>query len=277
MTHPESDELRVLRERAYGPAPDIHLDPAAVERLRELEGRRGGPEATPVAEADEGQIVVPAPASAEAAVPAPGDAPVDGPRRPPFRVRRSTVLIVLALIALIVVSYAALEIVQRVQADPLDAGATQVARLSEDAEYEAPAFFSNGSADATRVYEDFHGLRAIINDSGMGTGDKCIAIFVSGTAIDPEGNFNGPIYTGCAAGAFPAAAAFRVDPMLPAELRDAFPDGTALQFVLDESGNQIVVFADGEGAGAAARAAGPIHREFESIPAMSSRTDSSPA
>lgn len=32
-----SDELRALRERAYGPAADIHGDPAALSRLRELE------------------------------------------------------------------------------------------------------------------------------------------------------------------------------------------------------------------------------------------------
>jgi len=34
-----SDELRALRERAYGPGADIHDDPAALQRLRELEGQ----------------------------------------------------------------------------------------------------------------------------------------------------------------------------------------------------------------------------------------------
>src|SRR5688500_17890356 len=33
------DELRMLRERAYGPDADIGLDPAALARLNELEGR----------------------------------------------------------------------------------------------------------------------------------------------------------------------------------------------------------------------------------------------
>jgi hypothetical protein len=183
---------------------------------------------------------------------------------------------VLALIALIVVSYAALELVQRVQTDPLQAGASQVARLSADATYEAPVFFSNGSADAPRAYEDFHGLRAIINDSGMGTDDRCIVVFLSDAAADSDGNFNGPVYMGCAAGAFPAAVAFRVDATFPAQLRSAFPDGTALQFVFDKSGNEIVVFADQGGVGAAERSAA-ADREFESMPAISSRTDSLPA
>ena len=59
-------------------------------------------------------------------------------RRTPFRMRRSTFLIVLALVALIAVSNAAVLLVQRVQADPLQAGASQIARLSYDPAYEIP-------------------------------------------------------------------------------------------------------------------------------------------
>ncbi|MCP2638192.1 hypothetical protein K0817_016685 [Microbacterium sp. HD4P20] len=39
MTHEPDDELRALRERAYGRHADIHDDPAALARLRELEAR----------------------------------------------------------------------------------------------------------------------------------------------------------------------------------------------------------------------------------------------
>src|SRR3954451_4697205 len=39
----ERDELRALRARAYGPAADIHDDPAALRRLQELEPRASAP------------------------------------------------------------------------------------------------------------------------------------------------------------------------------------------------------------------------------------------
>ena len=44
MDHEWSDELRMLRARAYGPAADILDDPAAVARLRELESRAQTPD-----------------------------------------------------------------------------------------------------------------------------------------------------------------------------------------------------------------------------------------
>jgi hypothetical protein len=69
-TDPPRDELRALRERAYGPSADIHDDPVALARLRELEAqaaaaRGGGERPIPaVAEPDDGAT---ADASARAA------------------------------------------------------------------------------------------------------------------------------------------------------------------------------------------------------------------
>ena len=245
MIHPDQDELQVLRERAYGPAADIHLDAQALQRLHELEGRGGAWEATPTAEADEKQDEFPPPA-AEEPVPVVGEAvaPRAKTRRTPFRMRRSTFLIALALVALIVVSNAALLLVQRVQADPLRAGASQIARLSEDATYEIPSVFSSaipGGAGAP-AYQDFYGLRTIVNGTGPDTDDQCILVYPPESADDPDGKFSGWVFGACATGAFPAAVAFRVGPGLPEQLRDAFPDGTALQFVLDQTGDEIVVF-----------------------------------
>ena len=40
MTDQPDDELRALRERAYGRHADIHDDPAAMARLRELEDEK---------------------------------------------------------------------------------------------------------------------------------------------------------------------------------------------------------------------------------------------
>ena len=183
MNHPEQDELQVLRERAYGPAADIHLDPPALQRLHELEGRGGAPGGGAGGRGRREAADELPPPAAEPALPAADEADVPPTRRrfAAFRMRRSTFLIVLGLVALIVVSYAALELVQRVQADPLQAGASQVARLSEDGTYEIPAFFSNavGEPGGAHAYEDFHGLRAVINDNGMETDDKCILVYSS--------------------------------------------------------------------------------------------------
>ena len=245
MIHPEQDELRALRARAYGPAADIHMDPRALQRLHELEGRGGVSVAAPAAEANEKQDDFPPPVAAET-VPVTGeaDAPPANTRRPPFRMRRSTFLVMLGLVALIVVINVALLLVQRVQADPLQARASQIARLSEDPTYEIPAAFSSVPAGAAGApaYQDFYGLRTIINGTGPDTDDQCIIVYPSESADDHGGNLRGPAYGACAAGAFPAAVAFRVAPGLPEQLRDAFPDGTALQFVLDQTGNEVVVF-----------------------------------
>jgi len=252
MTHPEQDELQVLRERAYGPDADIHLDSAALQRLYELERRseRSGP--TPVAEdadeeedEDEDGFALLIAAEPDASAIDEPDAPASEPRRSAFRMRRSTLLIALALITLIVVSYTAFVLVQRVQADPLQAGASQVARLSGDDTYDVPDVFSDGSAqsDDSQAYQDFYGLRTVINGNGVDADDKCILVYPS-DSVTEDGNFTGPAYMGCAAGAFPAAVAFRVGPGLPEALQNAFPDGTALQFVLDKSSGEIVVFAD---------------------------------
>ncbi|NLP84722.1 hypothetical protein HF576_12755 [Microbacterium sp. CFH 90308] len=50
MTDQPDDELRALRERAYGRHADIHEDPAAMARLRELEARARVSGATPESE-----------------------------------------------------------------------------------------------------------------------------------------------------------------------------------------------------------------------------------
>jgi hypothetical protein len=52
-----------------------------------------------------------------------------------------------------------------------------------------------------------------------------------------------PSYLGgsCGAGSFPAEAVFIVGRQAPSELRDRFPVGTAMQFVLD--GEQVHIYA----------------------------------
>lgn len=62
----EHDELRALRERAYGPSADIHDDPIAIARLRALEAAadrdaapRREPEHDPAIEPDSGPAIEP--------------------------------------------------------------------------------------------------------------------------------------------------------------------------------------------------------------------------
>jgi hypothetical protein len=63
---------------------------------------------------------------------------------------------------------------------------------------------------------------------------------------DEPNSFGGAIYNGCAAGKFPATVEILIDDEnlqnLPDELLDAFPEGTALQFVLD--GDEVIVLSD---------------------------------
>ncbi len=54
----------------------------------------------------------------------------------------------------------------------------------------------------------------------------------------------GPIYSGCQVGGFPGTVEIPLTADAPDELREAFPDATALQFVLD--GDRVGVFLDSE-------------------------------
>ena len=55
-------------------------------------------------------------------------------------------------------------------------------------------------------------------------------------------SMSGPMHSGCRVGDFPATVQVAVESGMPEELRDRFPPGSALQFVLD--GDRIAVFSD---------------------------------
>ena len=159
-----NDELEALRSRAYGPAADIHLDPEALRRLEELEAERR-PKRPPAEVRAE-------PAAAPVARPEPvEDDDEPEPEHPLLpllralfrrlsRLRRSTVLIVLGVLAFATAVTTALVIVERVQGDPLQTGAVQIARLSVDSGNEIPAYLLFRDKSAVGV-EEFHGLRAV--------------------------------------------------------------------------------------------------------------------
>ena len=269
----QDDELRGLQARAYGPNADIHHDFPAQVRLQELQDARRQLE----------------PQRLEAVMPAaPTVDPIDvfgseeeshlvndEQERPTHeslrrlarlalavggrlaRFRRSTVLIALGLGVIV----AALILVERVQPDPLQTGADQVARVSIDPSYQVPGMFqliaAEGEAivqhiaaqgDAVQAFHEFYGLRVVITDGGLassGGEGECLNVFLAADGENSDSNsFSGPIRGGCAAGPFPAMTQLMAyEEGLPDELQSAFPGPTALQFVYDKANQKIVIFA----------------------------------
>ena len=262
----QDGELRGLQARAYGPKADIRHDFPAQERLQELEDaqRQRAPQLPDAVMPPEPAVdpIDAAGSDAEAYV-------LDDERGRPThelvkrighlaralggrlaRVRRSTMVIALSLAVFTSVTAAALVLVERVQPDPLQTGADQVARLAIDPSYEVPGMFQEISAegDAVRAFHEFHGLRAIVSEGGWlsgGAEGECLSVFLAADGESSDANsFSGRVRGGCIAGPFPAMTQLMADDEdLPEELQSAFPGPTALQFVYDSANQEIVIFA----------------------------------
>lgn len=260
MTVPDDDELRALRRRAFGPGADIHLDPAAQRRLRELEAQRApvAPRLRPaVPDAPRSVAAVASPEPESEPEPYPEAAP-EATAEPSvlhrirdalagFRPRRSSVLIALGAAVVLATLGTLLIVVQRAQTAPLAPSARQVARLAEDGGYRIPRVFdqisSGGGGGRSQAYREFHGLRLIaVRDSDRG---PCLIAYRQKDVADPDSyEFQGRSWGGCSAGAFPATAQMVLaEDGVPLELAAAFPHGTALQFVYDRRDDEVVVFA----------------------------------
>jgi hypothetical protein len=270
MGSTELEELRLLRERAYGPTADIHDDTAAMERLRELEDiarpaapppptdvpvDRAAPAPDLRAQTGEGEEADRAPEGVdEASAPS-----ARARRRRPFpgrltayaKTRRGARVLLWAgtLLVTLAVALAAVTVVQRVSGAPLRPEAEQVARLASDDRFETPAFFGSRGPDgpAFRGYREFAGLRAIVAlDGGYFFGpsaDECMYVMQSDDLAAATGDgFPGQLWLGCAAGDFPATAQFVITADNTEEVRTEFPIGTALQFVYDSATDEVVVF-----------------------------------
>ena len=289
-------ELRALRERAYGPDADIHDDPAAMQRLRELEdGERarpapavapdidvrrgrfddeagaprrverpaipegagraasagtgdgsadaadaasdpeavaasavaGSPDAPGAAGADAGDVAAGEGVAAAAPVPA---------ASPPWWRRRMPLLWAGSLVVAALLGAAAALSMQAMWAG-------QVAVLSEDPDGAWPEGFFDPPPDGGVIFEEFHGLTPVRVPQQMGPGSAlstCLYVLLAPS--------NGMMGAGCSAGTFSPAAGIVVTPQAPAELRERFEPGTALQFVLD--GSQVRVYAAAPAPGA---------------------------
>ncbi|WP_243075904.1 hypothetical protein [Microbacterium sp. SS28] len=280
MHEPSGDELRSLRARAYGRNADIHEDPAAVERLRDLEER---------AQADAKPVFTVAGAGAGietdselAFGPASLESPADEPDAEPERFERG-----------------AFEPIARDPArlgdtDPDDtasdaaAGADDPAGpdAEDDAEDETTTPRRRGaliwagaltlallagailtyttmqfhpgsvgvlSADSEEPWPDSLGDRP---DGGTVYqtfhGLKVVLVPQNWGYGDeklpclfvvPDSRNSTLLGAGCGAGDFDPTAAILITESLPAAVLDEFPVGSALQFVLHEG--QVIVYADG--------------------------------
>ncbi len=269
------EELRRLRLRAYGPAADIQNDPVALRRLHHLESREraaesgaeepgsgGDASAEPVgARPDPGDPSASVRVLAQAIPPVPGPTPpasgaasaspatVGEPETTTLRPLRLRTRLAWIASVLIAGSVAASATYASVAFAPVAVshGARQIATLDPSTTATVPDGWF-GAGPSSRVYE-FFGLTLFEttgNAFGM-SGDACVAAVATSQLPDPEDDANnwsvqGSVFSGCRVGTFPATIALRVDSSVPAEMRSAFPEGSALQFVVD--GERIGVFLD---------------------------------
>ena len=240
MSIDEEDELAALRRRAYAPGADISSDPDALRRLIDLEARAVAAPPVPAPEDEE-----------EPAAPAEDEIPDAAPERPRFtlpRPRRSTVILlgVVALVAATLVTL--LVVVQRVQTDPLQAGAAQIARLAPDPTFEVPISLTVGITGNVTAFQEFEGFRVISQPSSFDAegAARCMTVWqpelldaAGGGGFSYDGEF---FLSTCGAGSFPAAMTMLLREGTPERAQTDFPPDTALQFVYDAQNDEIVVF-----------------------------------
>ncbi|MBB2976487.1 hypothetical protein FHX49_002062 [Microbacterium endophyticum] len=254
-------ELRALRARAYGPNADLHDDPEALRRLQELEAMSRGADAAP--DPDEMTRAAPSPAEEFLASPElqPDPEPAldvepaladESTQRTKWSARRIGMVWLASVVAAVVVATAVTAVVsRRVQADP-----QEIAVLTVDPTAELPGILVGSFGDAPpeasqdeqgRGFTDFFGLSAFAVSGqlwGYSGDDECLVLGATAGFSPESDSFEGPLYSGCSAGGFPATLQFVVSNSVPQELRDAYPEGTAFQFILD--GSEVIVLSDAE-------------------------------
>ena len=258
MAPATDDELRLLREQAFGRGADGATRAAALARLAELDGAartakvdtagdEGVAAASPSLAAD-GEARPGAAADTQSAA-SEGDpvlsAPADGAsgrRWIEWLAARMRGLPSTRLVALWAASLAlAVAVTLGGVAAVSSIDVHRVAVLHVDPDGELPPELDM-PGDVT-VFEEFHSISFVTYPlSGSGRtagGTRCM----QASAPLPD---DGARYffglAACAFGPFPATIATMIDESAPAPLRDIFPVGTALQFEL--SGDQIIVRAD---------------------------------
>ncbi|KKX98607.1 hypothetical protein [Microbacterium sp. Ag1] len=283
MSTAADEELRALRARAYGPTADIEDDPAALRRLQQLEARRQprprAEDVVPPAPAMETidsepmravEPVIRTRRSRRQPEDAEDDAlgvfdtsADDADAAPPtaepaerlaawFSVRTTRILWVVAIVAAAAMSAAVTFALVKVTPVASSAGAPQIATLDATSDVVIPAGWM-GVGPSSAVF-DFYGLVIVESSGGYyngSVGSDCLTVARADQVPDKDDfdssngwTYDGPMYTGCAVGAFPATVEVPFDTNMPKELTERFPDGTALQFVYEA--DHVGVFLDSE-------------------------------
>ncbi|WP_282848062.1 hypothetical protein [Microbacterium oxydans] len=283
MSTAADEELRALRARAYGPTADIEDDPAALRRLQQLEARRqprpAAEDVVPPAPAVEpidseslraAEPVIRTRRSRRQPEDAEGDtlgvldtSVDDAEAAPPtaepaerlaawFSVRTTRILWVVAIVAAAAMSAAVTFALVKVTPVASSAGAPQIATLDATSDVAIPAGWM-GVGPSSAVF-DFYGLVIVESSGGYyngSVGSDCLTVARADQVPDKDDfdssngwTYDGPMYTGCAVGAFPATVEVPFDTNTPKELTERFPDATALQFVYEAE--RVGVFLDSE-------------------------------
>lgn len=241
-------ELRRLQARAYAPEADIHRDDDALQRLEELQALSRAPMVAPAQDVDastpavaepheEDDAPAPEPRS-EIAEPAP-------PTRPRWRPSGKLVAFLWPVSLLLVASVAGAVSHATAPRAPLTADAHHVATLQQNPDFMMPEFFGLTEDDSVG-FRDFFGLTAVASESAYwgANGDSCLLLIPSDRIEADAMSFQGPVFSGCGAGSFPTTIELVVTDDLPDALLDRFPEGSALQFVLEDS--RIDVYSDAD-------------------------------
>ncbi|RLK47358.1 hypothetical protein [Microbacterium telephonicum] len=177
-----------------------------------------------------------------------GDPPTDAENAPPRLTLRLKLLWAFTVVAAAAVAVAITWTLTYFAPISMSHGAEQVATLEPTDRVEVPSGW--GGAGASSLVWDYDGLVAFETMQGyvgMNGGEDCFAVVVGESIpeeFDPSDGwgFGNGFWSGCGVGTFPATVEIFVGSDVPPEIRDRFPDGSALQFVRD--GDRIGVFLD---------------------------------
>jgi hypothetical protein len=169
-----------------------------------------------------------------------------------FTVRTTRILWVVAIMAAAAVAAAVTFALVKISPVASSSGAPQIATLESTSNLEIPAGWM-GAGPSSAVF-DFYGLALVESAGGYyngSVGSNCLTVFRADQVpakdefdVSEGWSYDGPMYTGCAVGTFPATVEVPFDSNAPKELSERFPSGTALQFVYD--GERVGVFLDSE-------------------------------
>lgn len=168
-------------------------------------------------------------------------------RRPPVRSQRSLWLWAGTVAVVAAVASAATAVGTTFAPVSRSAGVAQVDTLQIDPSFVPPPLFWP-TPDGVTGYRDFFGMTAVVGSLRVYSDDSentCLYLVPSEDIADTDSSYRGgQVYGGCGAGVFAPTAQLVVSDDQPAALRERFPVGTSLQFVLD--GERIGVFSDAE-------------------------------